>query len=369
MRIGLDAKRLFFNHTGLGNFSRTLLKHLIDVAPEHQYLLFSPKAPSPQEIPDFVHSAGLEIIYPKRKSPLWRLKGIVSDLKTHQVDVYHGMSHEIPIGLTKAGIPSVVTMHDLIWIPYLQYYPWLDRQLYQWKYQRSAKEATRLVAISTHTQRDLIQYFKVPKEKIEVIYQGIHPRFWQEPKPSEGTPLDVPDTYMLYVGSLTERKQAILILEAMAQIPEANRLPLVVVGKGKAYEAQFRDRIQQLRLEHWVYFMGFISDENLPQLYRRARMTIYPSAYEGFGLPIVESLACGTPVITTSFSALPEAGGAGALYMDQLDANALARFILELSQNEATYKTLQEVGREHARQFDNKAAARAYVSVYEEVGK
>ncbi|MFN0214857.1 MAG: glycosyltransferase family 4 protein [Saprospiraceae bacterium] len=336
MTIAFDAKRYFNNATGLGFYSRTLLEGLRRFYPEHRYLLYTPynrgnwAAPVDEiQLPD--SSLG------RAFHPLWRSGGIVKQLKKDGVELFHGLSHELPGGLRQAGIRSVVTMHDLIFMRYPELYPVVDRYFYKKKYCRAAQEADKVVAISRQTRADLEQFFNIPSQYVQVIGQSCDAAFERlslrvQPDRlamalprSEALPaLD----YLISVGSLTPRKNWHRLLDALFLLKNQGiALPLVAVGTGKGDYAK-AIRIQAKKLGLQVFWLDqFVSTEQLGQLYRRAVALVYPSVFEGFGIPILEAMTVGIPVVTTRGGCFEEVGGAAAVYADSNDVEDLAQQI------------------------------------------
>lgn len=337
MIIGFDAKRYFNNSTGLGFYSRTLVDSLCRFHPGHRYLLYTPYRKGEwkhegMRLPDtglgrFLH-------------PLWRSRGITAQLRRDGVQVYHGLSHELPGGLHSAGIRSVVSMHDLIFMRYPELYPAVDRFFYEKKYKKAAFSADKVVAISRQTRDDLHTYFKLPLEKIQVIGQSCDPAFeqfslWNNPDRT-ALPLlggwNVPEKdYLIAVGSLTRRKNWNGLLDALHVLKKRGLdMPLVAVGSGKVETAQQLHE-QAARQGLQVYWIdAFISSETLALLYRRAAALVYPSIFEGFGIPILEALSLGIPVVTTRGGCFEEVGGDAALYAEAGNTEELAAQIAQV---------------------------------------
>ena len=370
-RIGYDAKRLFNNFTGLGNYSRTLLRNLADDYPEHAYLLYTPKLLKNEETHFFLNSALFHVHQPQtRLKALWRLSGIKKDLKKHKIELYHGLSHEIPLGIQKTGIKSIVTIHDLVFKKYPSYYPWIDRQIYDFKFRYACHHADRIVAISESTKADIIHYYGIEPEKIEVIYQSVHERFMQKkpPKAIEGVlrKYQLPADFFLYVGSITERKNLLNVVKALPLLPASLRLPLVVIGKGDRYKAKVQAYLKEKRLEKQVFFIQ-IDFDDLPVLYQQAAVFVYPSYYEGFGIPLMEALFSRTPVITSNVSSLPEAGGPGASLIDPDQSEAIAEALEELLQDSDLRQRKIDMGYEYAQQFRGTLLSRKMMDLYKSV--
>ena len=181
LRIGYDAKRLFNNFTGLGNYSRTLLANLAEYYPDNAYFLYSPKIAKNDETHFFLNSALFNVQLPKRgPGAYWRSVGIKRDLLKHKIQLFHGLSHEIPLGLEKANIRSIVTIHDLIFERFPEHYPFIDRKIYSLKFRYACRHADHIVAISENTKQDIIEFYDIPPEKISVIYQSCHERYMVE---------------------------------------------------------------------------------------------------------------------------------------------------------------------------------------------
>ncbi len=178
MNIGFDAKRAFHNSTGLGHYSRTLIRSLADCYPEHQYYLFNPKPSSLFSFPE----KNIQEVRPASFinnifSSVWRSSWVKNDLKKYKIDIYHGLSHEIPVGIQKTGIKSVVTIHDLIHERHPEQYNAIDVKIYNKKFRYACANADKIIAISEQTKKDIIEFYKTPEEKITVCYQSCNPAF------------------------------------------------------------------------------------------------------------------------------------------------------------------------------------------------
>ena len=369
LRIGFDAKRLFNNFTGLGNYSRTLLSNLSTYYPDQAYFLYTPKVKKNEETHFFLNSPLFNVQMPKRGGgPLWRSSFVKSDLKKHKIQLYHGLSNEIPLGLTRTKIKSVVTIHDLIFKRYPDQYPFIDRSIYDLKFKYACKNADHIIAISESTKQDIIKYYETPEEKISVIYQSCHERYMLE-KTNRTLELvrqryELPSSFMLTVGSITERKNLLGILEAIAQLPEGQRIPLIVVGKGGAYKQKALQFIQTYRLDKWVRFVD-VDFDDLPSLYQMASLFLYPSYYEGFGIPVLEALFSGTPAITSNVSSLPEAGGDGAYLVDPSNSEEISYAILKILEDASYRNNLIQKGYDHAEKFRGEPLTHQLMDLYE----
>ena len=229
----------------------------------------------------------------------------------------------------KTGIKTVVTIHDLIFKRYPEYYTYADRKIYDWKFGHACRNADRIIAISEQTKRDVIHFYNIAPEKIEVVYQSCHDQFKQ--KKSRGSinaileKYSIPNDFMLYVGSLAGRKNVLGVLKVYEVLKESERLPLVVVGSGKKYKQLMQQYIAGHGLQSLVKFVQ-IQDHELPALYQAASIFIYLSFYEGFGLPVIEALFSQTPVITSNISSLPEAAGPDSILIDPRDTESIGQW-------------------------------------------
>lgn len=347
MILAYDAKRLFCNRTGLGNYSRSLVANLAKAYPAVQPQLYTPRIGLEQariapflQAPYQVHQA----THPLKS--WWRSVGIRANLQAANTTVYHGLSNELPWQLSNTGIKTVLTIHDLIFKRYPSFFPWVDRQFYTWKCQYSCQQADLILAISESTKRDLLHYYNLPPEKIKVLYQACEASYYDLKAPNFA-PLQqkyqLPQDFLLFVGTLEPRKNLSLLLRAHALLPKEQQLPIVVVGRGQL-PPEYNTAMP-------VYWLDSVSTtQDLQTLYQTAKALIYPSLYEGFGLPIVEALLCKTPVIAAQSSSLPEAGGPHSLYVPPHDAAACAQAISRVLTEPNLVAEMRQKGWEYAQQ-------------------
>lgn len=368
MRIGYDAKRAFNNHRGLGNYSRETIRIVASHFPDSHLDLFTPKTdPSIR----FDKPANASIIQPKHSfmSSLWRTYGITKEAKRQQLDLYHGLSHELPVGIEKTHIPTVVTMHDLIFIRHPELYPFIDRKLYKAKYLRSCRVADRIIAVSQQTKNDLIELWGIEEDKISIVYQGCHPEFCKQVdegrKETVKRKYHLPESFLLNVGAIEPRKNQRLILEALAD--GSIDIPLVVAGRETDYVAELKQFIKQHQLENRVCIIPNIDFNDLPALYQSANIFVYPSQYEGFGIPVVEALQSGVPVIAAKGSCLEESGGPDSRYAAPDDAAELAELIKTLLEDKAIRDQMAERGKAYASRFADESIANSLMKLYKDL--
>ncbi|HAQ20338.1 MAG TPA: glycosyl transferase family 1 [Prolixibacteraceae bacterium] len=370
MRIGFDAKRAFNNAAGLGNFSRNTITALARQNTGDQYFLFHPGIKNPLFLPP---ENSVEIkpegIFWKTLKNSWRTLRIANQAKNLKIDLYNGLSHELPVGIENTGIKTVVTIHDLIYIRYPEYYQAIDRTIYDRKFRHSCRVANRIHAISEQTKQDLISFFAAPEEKIEVIYQSVNPLFFQENTWDQKIAIrhkyQLPEKFLLTVGTIEPRKNLLALLEGM--VLAKLYIPVVVIGKLTSYHLKVQKFIEAdlNRLE--VFFLPKIKDEELAVLYQMAEVMVYPSLFEGFGLPVAEAQASGCPVITSNTSSLPEAGGSAALYINPKNPEEIGITIKSLLADQILRKSLIEKGKINAQRFTGENFAQQLNQLYNSV--
>lgn len=377
LSIGFDAKRLYWNFTGLGNYSRTLLRTLAEIAPEWHYHLFTPRINEASRLDFLKKIPHLQVHAPEglwSKVPAaWRSFGMAGDIRRSGVSIYHGLSHELPAGLTGKSIKKVVTIHDLIFERYPEQYPFFDRQVYRYKFRQACQSADVVVAISEQTKTDIIDFYKIDPARIQVIYQSCEPIFQQKADTARTIAVQqkyhLPSDYLLYVGSVIERKNLLGIVRALHRLTEYPELPLVIVGDGKAYLRQVQDYIEKHQLQSRIFWYKTLDFADLPVFYQGARAMILPSLFEGFGIPIIESLNCGTPVITSEGSCFSETAGPGALYVNPLNPDHIADAVRRLLNDSALHRELAREGKQYVRRFDPGMIGAEWVKLYESIRK
>ena len=380
MNIGFDAKRAFHNGTGLGHYSRTLIRSLAEYFPQHEYFLFNPK---PSEL--FVlNGKNIHEILPgnllyKTLSSLWRTAWIKNDMEKNEIDIYHGLSNEIPIDIQKTDMKTVVTIHDMIFERFPDQYSRIDVEIYKRKFRYACEHADRVIAISQQTKRDIMEFYKTPEQKIAVCYQSCHPAFTkkvdEKVKQQVKEKYSLPDQYFLYVGSIIERKNLLGICKAIYILRNDLQIPLVVIGDGTKYKQQVKDFIKQNGLDNKVIFLSenplakvassFLRAEDFPAIYQMAIAMIYPSYFEGFGIPVLEALWSRLPVITSDVSSLPEASGNGAYYVNPNNAEEIAEGMKKIYTDKIFADELKEKGWQHAQNFTQQKCAAEVMRVYE----
>jgi glycosyltransferase involved in cell wall biosynthesis len=380
MNIGFEAKRAYTNNTGLGHYSRTLISSLATFYNKHQYFLFTPKQSS---LFNTAHFNNIKTIVPTSfpsniLKSVWRSNWIKKDLKNNDIQLYHGLSHEIPLGIQHTNIATVVTMHDLIFERYPEQYKPIDVRIYRAKFINACKNANKIIAISNQTKSDLIDLYKVDEQKIAICYQSCNTAFNKEIPKDELLRIkqlyNLPSEFFLYVGSIIERKNLLLICKALKLLQQKINIPLVVIGDGGDYKKQVQQFIAKNGLDKHVIFLSdkfkndsFRNASDFPAIYQQAIAMIYPSVYEGFGVPVLEALCSKLPVITSNVSCMPETGGNAALYVNPYKETELANAMEEICLNPTLRNSMIEKGILHATNFTQQKCASDVFNVYKQL--
>jgi glycosyltransferase involved in cell wall biosynthesis len=367
MRIGFDAKRAFNNTSGLGNFSRNTLAALQKMDSNDQHFLFHPgKNRLHYSIPANSTAIEPKRFWWKQFRNSWRSFCSARIAKQLKLDVFHGLSNELPFGIEKSGLRSVVTIHDLIYLRFPEFFRPIDRMIYDQKFRHACKKTNCIHAISKQTKSDLIHYFGVSEKKIHLIYQSINPIYFEVKSLQERDSIrkkhQLPEKFILNVGTIERRKNLLSVIKGM--LLENIDLPLVVVGKPTKYKQQIERLIENSTPAIQVIFLTGIPDSELAVIYQLAELMVYPSLFEGFGLPVAEAQASGCPVITSNLSSLPEAGGDAALYVNPESPEEIGQAIRKIISDEKYKQEMIGKGKINALRFTPEIFAKKINELY-----
>jgi len=369
MIIGIDASRsVAAQRTGTENYSLYLIRSLLALDQPHRYRLYFNQAPPARLFEVSEQFQRVKIPFPR----LWTHVRLSWEMARRAPDVLFIPAHVLPLVHPRR---SVVTVHDLGYLYYPEAHTRLAHRYLDWSTRYNARHAAHVIADSQATRSDLMRHYHVPERKISVIYPGGGSRL--EPETNIGKlsvvkrRYDLPDRYLLYVGTIHPRKNLQRLVEAfnlLTQSPEVNDLSLVIAGKkGWLYESIFQ-QTAELGLGSRVIFPGYVKSDDLSALMSAAVAFVLPSLYEGFGLPAWEAMACGTPVVCSNVSALPEVVGAAALLVDPVDVPGLAEALRRIVTDGALRRELRQRGFEQASRFSWERCAREVLDVLEMVG-
>lgn len=372
INVAFDAKRFFQNPTGLGNYSRTLVENLI----KYQSRLFK----------IFLFSPGLSksSLFLAKQHPVvavnpslnrrffWRSFGVPKDCKQFSVNIYHGLSNELPFEFVKnPNIKWVVTIHDIAFLYYKMDYSFFDRFIHFQKIKHSCQKADVVIAVSEYTKIDICKRFSISSEKVKVVYQTVQENFLKRYTNTEFKQVvslyHLPNRYYLSVGSITARKNLLAALRAWKGLPSEYQWPFLIIGKPN--RKYFKLIKEELDLFNEIYsdkiIFKNVTNEHLPVIYQNAAIFIYPSFFEGFGIPVLEALYSGVPVITSKTTSLPEVGGPGAYLVDPNSFDEIKAGILFFMQNREQKELAVIKGLVHAKKFDAQRVTDALVGIYQ----
>src|SRR5262247_186903 len=371
MRIGIDAHAIGARQGGNETYIRGLIKSLAEIDGDNLYTIYLANAGAAAQwregFANQYKNFSVKLLPPP--TPLVRVPVYLTyELFRRPVDVLHVQYTAPPF----CRIPVVVTIHDLAFERMPETFT--RRGSFQLKLtvRRTAKKAARIATVSEYSRQDLLSVYKLPPEKVVVTYNGVESHFTPRPDlPNESQEIrsryGISRDFLLAVGSLQPRKNLIRLIRAYAKLrgERADFAPqLVIVGRRLWLTHEIFDEVKRSRWAGDVILTGYVADEDLPALYRAARAFVYPSLFEGFGLPPLEAMACGTPVVTSDVSSLPEVTGAAALLVDPLDVDALADAIRRLWTDEDLRRDLRARGLSRVRRYTWDATARLTLEVY-----
>ena len=301
----------------------------------------------------------------------WRSWGITSQTDSDSIDIFHGLSNELPLNISQARCKSVVTVHDLIFLSHPQLYKPIDRAIYTAKIKSACRQADRIVAVSRFTARQLIERLGADERKISVVYQGCDPIFAIAPSEEESNAvrqrLNLPERFMLYVGTIEERKNLMLAARAMLRLKQRGQIAdikLVAIGRPTPYKQQVEQFLADNGLTDRLMWLHGVSYTDLPVTYHLATAMIYPSVVEGFGIPLLEAVTAGIPAIGCTGSCLEEAGGAGSLYVAPDSPDEMADAMLSVWNHSALRQSMINSGLHHAERFSAERLGREMLTLY-----
>jgi glycosyltransferase involved in cell wall biosynthesis len=362
MHIAYDAKRFFHNSSGLGNYARDLVRIMATLYPENTYNLYAKKVG--ERGADICRLPNVKTFLPSVALPLWRQMQMGIDAQLNNAEVFHGTSGELPRLWNKKSIKKVVSICDVIFERYPQYYSSIDRKIHFNKFVHAGKKADVVVAISQQTKQDCMEFLKIPEHKIQVVYLACHPAMQHTLNILTADVVKkkflLPEKFILNVGTIEERKNVLNIVKAI----KGTSIPLVVVGRKTDYYQTVMQYIVRYNMEGQIYFLENVSMEELSVMYKLATTMVYPSRFEGFGLPIIESLFSETPVITTFNSCFPEVAGPDSLFVNPESSDEIKTQILKVWNDASLCNVISQKGLMHAQQFKDEPIAKQWMEIY-----
>jgi glycosyltransferase involved in cell wall biosynthesis len=365
--VGIDGTPLLGERSGVGNYTGRLLAALLETNPEWRFLLYSNRPFTALE-PGL---EGLEQIpgYLPQSRWLWMQMMLPRVVARSQPDLCHFTNALAPLWLNR---PYVLSIYDATLFLYSRYHPRTRLLAIRLLLPMAARRASAVITISDSARQDLLQVLKIPPEKIHVVYGAAPQHFRQVTNAGQLASLrqkyGLPEQFLLYVGTLEPRKNLTRLVQAFSRLKEQGHAhKLVLAGPWGWSMNGFHQQIEELNLADRVQLLGYIPDEDLPGLYSLATAFVFPSLYEGFGLPPLEAMACGTPVLSSRNSSLAEICGDAAYLVDPRDVENLAEGLRRVVADADLRAQLSESGRRRAQEFSWERAARETVAVYEGV--
>ncbi len=371
MKVGFEAKRFFTNYTGLGNYSRFIVDALSTFAPENDYLLYTPRRKSNPEVDSITSRKNISVVTPTGfysfASSAWRTFGIGAATGINEVKIFHGLSQELPFNLPRT-VRKIVTVHDLIFLRYPKLYNPIDVAIYKVKVKSACQRADRIIAISTQTADDIVEFLKIDPEKISVVYQGCHPAFKvvrsMEERAVVRKKYNLPERYILNVGTIEYRKNVGLLIKALTLLPKSLQIPVVIVGRATSYVEAVLKIAKESGVADKIILIHNSSFADLPAIYQQAEIFVYPSLFEGFGIPLVEAIESGLPVITSTGSCFSEAAGPSSVYVEPGDSDALGDALKNLLENKDRKVQMVNKSRDFIRRFSPENIAGEILKAY-----
>ncbi len=384
MNLGIDA-RLLYTNTGIGRYTRSLFFEYTqpDLLQKDTLFLFN-DTPFPRHLPsqkdlfsrlDSLPADVNVITAACKRRILWTNRSIPPLLRQHQIDVYHGVCNfELPI---RKMCRYVVTIHDLVPHFFPELVPWKHLLFFKLFMKRAAHTADLIITDSHHSKHDIAKHLAIPEEKIRVIYLGcdVQQQMHCNPQtiPEALTRYGIRQPYLLFVGVLEPKKNLERLVDAFLLLRQETTLSkevqlVMTGGKGWFYDKLYQ-KVRELQLQDQIVFTGFVPDADLPYIYSGAKLFVFPSIYEGFGLPVLEAMSYGIPVVTSTSSSLPEIAGEAGILVDPNSAESIAQGILSVLSDEGLQEEMKQKGRLQVQKFSWQQTAEQTYNVYQEVYK
>jgi glycosyltransferase involved in cell wall biosynthesis len=367
--VYVDISSAVHAKAGIGRYAESLVKALVARQPS-RYALFYNRTGRTQPLPGLgsTPTSTVPAGYKPWRLAVWlgQLARVGFNALVPGAELFHATEHLLP---PLEGIPTVLTVHDMIF----RLFPEHQKRLNYWYLNATmplfCKRADAIITVSESSKRDIVAQYGLRSSKINVVYEAAAPEFLPA-SPEETTAIrlryGLPEQYLLHVGTIEPRKNLTRLIQALQKLREGGlQIPLVVVGsRGWLYDDFFK-QLESMQVADSVLFPGYVPAPDLPTLYSAATVAIVPSVYEGFGLPLLEAMACGTPVVSSSSSSLPEVGGDAALYFDPYDAESMAEVIRSVWTSADLREHLRSLGQARSAQFSWNRAAQETENVYD----
>jgi glycosyltransferase involved in cell wall biosynthesis len=374
MNIAIDATIIREEITGTGFYITNLINGLIKIDNFNNYSIFGDEEYLKRHIK--IDKLNFKIIHKRFKSRvirvLWEYFIFPFELKKLKIDILHSPNYITP--LLKFGFKIILTIHDLTFLLFPEKYPVIKRLLFSKMLPVFIKISDKIIAVSENTKKDILKFFDIPENKISVTYESYPDYYNHYINGAEAKDLlkkyGIKDRFILFVGMIEPRKNILSLLKAFVELDKELDLDLVVVGKRGWYYKEIEKYIvdiEKLRLRNSIIFTGYVPEKELKYFYKLALIFVYPSLYEGFGLPPLQAMACGTPVITSDISSLPEVVGDAAVKINPDNLDDLVRSIKLVYEDQTFRNLLIKKGLGRAEIFNLEKIARNTLSIYKNI--
>ena len=368
MRIGINGRFLIAKRTGVQRAAYNLIKTLVEVDRDNEYIIFTGKEQqgSPEWNYPNVTVVGDDLIPSESiRNHIWEQVRLPRLAAKYKIDILHSPANVAPLFYRGK---SIIHIHDLCFVVNPQWYSFAFRTLYNLIIPQLAKRATKVVTNSNNSKNDLLQFFRLPAEKVSLVYWAVDDVFSLPPTQEVKDNRYMEEDYILYVGSLEPRKNINILIEAYEKLRHeypAIKTKLILIGGESPLFASVQLKAREFRDD--VIFKGFVTDLELGEFYRRAKLVAYPSLYEGFGLPPLEAMASGVPVITSSTSSIPEVVGKAAFLIDPKNREQLTKAMHRVLTDRTLRESMIKAGSQRVLRFNWYRVARGVLAVYYEV--
>ena len=373
--IAIDYTPAYEQGAGIGRYVRELVSALTQQDQQTAYRLFVAGASSTQDLPTFPANYQWQTtrLSPKWLARLWHRLHFPLHIERFigDVDLYHATDFVLPP--THKSTKTILTVHDLSFVRVPETASPSLRQYLNQVVPKSVEKATHILADSQATKDDLIELYGTPESKITVLLSGVQDNYQPIVDRQKLTNIrekySIPNhPYLFSVGTVQPRKNYSRIIQALAQLRQHGYDLSLIIAGGKGWlEDEMYQTIKQTQMSEYVHLIGFVDDADLPALYTSAEVTIFPSLYEGFGFPVLESMACGTPVVTSNVSSLPEVGGDVALLVNPTKVDEITQAIQKILDDPDHYQNLSQRGLEHIKKFSWANSAKQLKQIYDTV--
>ena len=365
MRIGFDARMI--SHPGIGRYIKNLLNAMLRLNTEHEFLVFGNK--------DLLATCNLQLTTDSIihwNAPIYSIKEQLSNpFNGHGLDIVHIPHFNVPLGIGKGGGKGkgrlVVTIHDLIYTKFPEYLPLVKRKIARFLINSAIKRSDTIISVSENTKKDILEISPIAEKKTEVIFEAADPAFKvlcdKVRLDSVRGRYSLPENMVLFVGSLKKHKNIERLVDAYNKAKTRTPCNLVIIGR---YHKQDSKILRKIRSSGIIY-LGEVSAEDIVAIYNLADLLVFPSLYEGFGLPVLEAFASGVPVAASNASSLPEVVGDAGVLFDPYDTDDICDKICKIMSDKALRHDLIEKGQERLKEFSWEKTAEQTLAVYEGV--